>query len=253
MDAPRWLSTYLWVAPATLQAVLVVLMIRRKLALKYPAFFAYTVCEVAQFLVLFPMDHMDSVSGPQYAQAWLVANGISVILRFAVVHEIFSDLLDGYAALQQFGTILFRCATAFLMIVAVILVASTSGTEMNKLNVAFQVVDRAVSIVQCGLLVFLIFLVRFFRVSWNPCSFGVALGMGLFASVELGVSALRAQYGLYVAYKTLPIVTMVTYHCCVIVWLVSALASERKTTDLTAPPIQELEHWNDAVARLLQQ
>jgi len=62
MTVPRWLFFYLWIAPHALQAVLAIVMIRRRLLRQFPAFFAYTVYEVVQFLVLFTMDQFDSVS-----------------------------------------------------------------------------------------------------------------------------------------------------------------------------------------------
>jgi hypothetical protein len=253
MTVPHWLFLYLWIAPHTLQAVLAVMMIHRMLVRQFPAFFTYTVFEVAQFLVLFTLARMASVSGSHWGVVWLTGSAISIALRFAVVHEIFSNVFHSYPALQEFGGVLFRWATAVLMIVAVTMVAYTSGDEMNRFTVAVLIVSRAVSIVQCGLLVLLVLLARFLSFPWTSYAFGIALGLGFFASVELGLSALQAQYGLFVASNILPTVSMATYHCCVLFWMVTLLRPERRLSRVSSTPTHELEHWNAALHRLLQQ
>ncbi|MGC2197403.1 MAG: hypothetical protein WA628_22200 [Terriglobales bacterium] len=253
MTVPRWLFNYLWIAPHALQVVLAIMMIHRKLAKTFPAFFTYTIFEIVQFLILFTIDKSPLFTADQYSMASLAGGAISIALRFAVVHEIFSTVFRSYPALQAFGTVLFRWATALLMIVAVILVGYTSGNEMDRYRIAYVVIDRAVSIVQCGLLVLLLLLARFLRFPWTSFVFGIALGLGLFASMELGLSALQAQYGLYVAWGILPSVTMAIYHCCVVFWVVSLLLPERQPGRMNEASGYELEHWNDALERLLHQ
>jgi hypothetical protein len=251
MTPHRLLLMYLWIAPHLLQGALAILLVSRKLARQFPAFFLYTVFEVAQFLILFVLNQRDDVSGPQYTSVWIACNAVSVVLRFAVVHEVFNHLFRSYPAFTAVGTILFRCATVVLMIVAVVLVAYTAGSETDSLIVAITVVDRAVSIVQCGLLILLLLLSRFLNVSWNSYAFGITLGLGLFASVELGTSAIRTYLGLAVAKDFFDIVTMATYHCCVVLWIVALFVPERAPGRLTSIPAHNLEQWNEALQRLL--
>ena len=250
---PRWVYMYLWIAPAVLQAGLAAMMIHRKLARRFPVFLLFTVYQVVLCAVLVTLDLMDSVSGSQYANAYIVGGVIGAALRFAVVYEIFGEVFHAYPALHEFGGILFRWATAILMIVAVILVAYTSGPDMDKLSMTFLIINRTVYIMQCGLLVLLVLLARFLRFSWTSYVMGITLGFGLFASVELGLSALRAQYGLYFAWKALPVVTAGTYHICVLLWVVTLLVPEYSSRRTVPGPVQELQHWNDALERVLHQ
>jgi hypothetical protein len=250
---PRWIFMYLWIAPAVIQAGLAAMMIHRKLAGRFPAFFIYTVYEVVLCGVLVTLDVMDSVSGSQYANAYLVGAVISAALRFAVVYEVFGEVFRSYPALQEFGGILFRWATAILMIVAVIMVAYSSGTEMDKFNIAFIIVERTVNIIQCGLLVFLVLLARFLSFSWTSYVMGITLGFGVFSSVQLGISALRAQQGLYFAWNTFPVVSGGVYHACVLLWVVTLLLPEYGSRRTSTAPVQELQHWNDALERVLHQ
>lgn len=253
MTIPRWLFFYLWIAPHVLLAVLAIVMIRRKLFRQFPAFFLYTVYEVLQFLALFTMDRIDSVSQDQWGTAELVGRTGSMILRFAVVHEIFSHVFQSYPALKAFGGVLFRWATVVLMIIAVMIVGFSSGNDLDRFKIVYAILDRAVSIVQCGLLVLLVLLARFLSFPWTSYAFGIALGLGFFASVDLGISAIRAQYGVVAGYEILNSIAMATYHCCVLFWVVTLLRPERRIARTGSPPRYELEHWNSVLQRLLQQ
>jgi hypothetical protein len=192
MTVSRFIFLYLWIAPHALQAVLAVMIIQRKLLREFPVFFAYTVFEIAQFLVLFGADHWDRVSADQYVVLWLVGGTISIALRFAVVYEIFTVVFRSYPALQEFGAVLFRWATVVLMIVAVMLVGYSSGNEIDRFTVPLTIVDRAVSLIQCGLLVLLILLVRLLSFPWTSYAFGIAMGLGFYASLELSMTSLWA-------------------------------------------------------------
>jgi hypothetical protein len=176
-----------------------------------------------------------------------------MILRFVVVHEIFDNVFQSYPALKAFGGVVFRWATVVLMIIAVTVVGYSSGTDLNRFTVVYTILDRAVSIVQCGLLVLLVLLARFLSFPWTSYAFGIALGLGFFASVDLGIAALRAQYGLALAAEITDPISMATYHCCVLFWVVILLRPERVIGRVGSPPNQELEHWNSALQRLLQQ
>jgi hypothetical protein len=251
MTPHRLLFLYLWIAPHVLQVALAVMMVRRRLAKEFPAFFLYTVFEVLQFAVLFALSRIDAVSAEQFATVWLAGGALSIALRFAVVHEIFRNVFRTYPSLDEFGALLFRWATAVLMVVAVALVAYTAGDKLDRFSVAITVVDRAVSIVQCGLLVLLLLLSRFFSCTWRSYVFGIALGLGFFASVQLGISAIRAQIGVTVASDLFNYISMGLYHCCVLFWIVTLWWPARVETRVSEVPAHNLGHWNDALQRLL--
>jgi hypothetical protein len=247
------LYLYLWFAPHALQLVLAVMMVRQKLAKEFPAFFLYTVNEVMQFVILFTFYRLPSISDWQYTVAWFALNSISVCLRFAIIHEVFRHVFEGYPTLKDFGNVLFRWSTVVLMIVAVTLVAYFPGNETDRLTLAYTAVDRTVSAVQCGLLVLILVLSRFFGLPWRSHAFGIMLGLGFFASTELGIVALRAQWALEVASDFFGLLIMATYHCCVLFWMVTLLMPEPQETRVTSLPAHDLDHWNDALQRLLQQ
>jgi hypothetical protein len=253
MTAHRLLLLYLWIMPHILQGILAVMLIRRKMVQEFPAFFLYTVFEVLQFLALFFIDRSGAFTGNQYTIVWLAGGAVSAALRFAIVHEVFNHLFQNYPALAAYGTVFFRWATILLLIFAVAVVAYTSGNETERGFVAIGVVDRAVSIVQCGLLLLLVLLSRFLNFSWHNYAFGIAVGLGIFASVELATSAIRTQLGLGAGRDFFNIVTMATYHGCVLFWIVALFLPGRITTRETPIPAHNLDQWNKELQRLLQQ
>lgn len=253
MTAHRALFYYLWFAPHVLLLVMAGVMVRKKLIREFPAFFAYTVNEIVQFAVLYTLYKMPSVTGMQYTWVWLGLNALSVCFRFAIIHEVFQHLFQSYSALKDAGSLLFRWSTAALMIVAVVLVASVSGSPTDRLTLAYTVVDRVVSMVQCGLLVLVLVLARFFSLPLRSRTAGITLGLGLFASAELGILAIRAQWGLDVASEFLNRLTLAVYHCCVLIWIVALLVPEAEADRVLAVPAHNLDHWNDELQRLLQQ
>lgn len=251
MTAHRLLYLYLWIAPHVLLGVLAVILACRKLVRDFPAFFLYTVFEVLQFVLLFAMARIPAVTGHQYTVAWLAGNAVSAALRFAIVHEVFNHLFQSYPPLSAFGTRLFRWATVVLVIVAVALVAYTSGTPTDAFIVAISVVDRAVSLIQCGLLLLLLLLCRFMSYSWHSYAFGIALGLGFFASMELGISVIRTHLGFAIGIDSFNLIMMAIYHCSVLFWLVALLMPQRNPASVAVLPAHNLEQWNNALQRLL--
>ena len=75
-------------------------------------------------------------------------------------------------------------------------------------------------------------------------------GLGIFACVDLATETVRIWSGPAAYFD---FVTMATYHCCVVIWLVYLLAPQ--TAPLTAKELPEnnLEQWNAELQRLLLQ
>jgi hypothetical protein len=247
-----------WVTAIVLQALLAAIMSHRGLARKFPAFFAYTTYEVLLNAFLFTIDHIDSVTATQYWDANLVGAAGSAALRFAVVCEIFIQVFRIYPPLKELGEVVFRWATVVLMIVAVLIVAKVTGLEGTGFEkdwpvVGLHIVDRAIDMIQCGLLVFLTLLAGFLRLSLRSYIMGIALGFGVFSSVELLILALQAQYGVDFGLKAVPLVRSVTYLWCLGIWMATVLSPEHPKNRKPPPRMQDLNNWNDTLERLIRQ
>jgi hypothetical protein len=244
---------YLWLAPHALQAFIVFIMVRRKLVHEFPVFLTYTVFQVVQSGTLFVLDHLAAVSAVQYWEAYWVGLVATIILRFTLIHEIFAHVFREYPALQELVRLLFRWAAALLILVAVGVSAYAPPTQGYRFLTAVYVVNRAVGLIQAGLLVFLFLFSSYFKLAWRSYVYGIALGLGIFASVDLATSAIRTAVGPSLGNYQFDFITMVTYHCCVLIWLLYLLAPESSHRAVKALPADNLERWNSELERLLLQ
>ena len=233
-----------------MQSVLAVVMVRRKLHREFPAYFSYTVFNLVFSGLLFWFDHADWVSAEEYKYAdWADEIGC-IVLRFAIIQEIFSVLLRSYPALKRLGLILFRCAASLLLLAAVIVSAYGNKTGIPIIVQGLAILDRSVAIVQCGLLALLFVFASYFKLSWRNFVFGIALGLGIFSSVQLATAALRAGQGL--GSGGFDLLVMGTYNICVLIWVAYVFAPERQLSHITKMPEHDMGTWNYELQRLLE-
>jgi hypothetical protein len=249
--SPLW--HYLWIAPHVMQVLIVFVMIRRRLIAEFPLFLIYTITEAVGGGILFSMDHIASVSPQEYWATHRLLLAISVALRFAVIYEIFSNLFRPYEALARLSQVLLRWTAAVLLIVAVIVAAyATPGPEPTLLF-SIHVVEVAVSVMQCGLLLFLFMFSSYFRVSWKSYLFGIAAGFGLCSIITLAKESISITTGPAPASYFLDFVTLAAYHCSVLIWLVYMLLPQAQGRTASRLPTHDLEQWNQELQRLLLQ
>lgn len=121
----------------------------------------------------------------------------------------------------------------------------------------FDVLQRTVDTLQCGLLVFLFGFWAYFRLSWRSHAFGIAVGLGTLISVNLATAAIRSQ--IEPATPTLgsnlcTLVGEASNLGCVLLWLAYILSPERPQQPVVRSlPEYDLENWNQELRRFLQQ
>ena len=252
MTVSSLLGYYLWVGPHVLLGAILFAMVRRGLRRQFPMFFFYTVFEILQFCVLFTISLSPVHFGPGYVRVYSVGLGLSTAIRFGVIHELFSHFFRRYPALDRPGRYLFRGATIVLLLVAAGVAISTPGKGAGFLVDTTYALDRTASVLQCGLLISLFLLSRYFALSWRSPAFGIALGLGVFASVELATSAVWLHLGAF-GNRAVNLFTMATYHCCVLIWMFYLVRTERVTPAVLNPlPAHNLDVWNQELQHLLQ-
>ena len=232
MTTSRFFFLFLWVAPHVLQILIIVIMVRRKMLREFPIFFCLHVFpDIADrrsfyYRPVGPI-HLGALH-PQLDSRGIYQRGAA----FAVIHEIFQNVFRSYPALQQLGGRLVRWSTVLLMIAAVLLVAYSTGTNLDRVSLVLVVVNRTVNIMQVGLLVLLLLLVKYLHLSWSTFVFPLALGLGLYASAMLVNTALQAHYrGFLDAFLTNQI-EHGAYSCCVLVWLTGLLLPQPQPSRL---------------------
>jgi hypothetical protein len=221
----------LWIAHPLLELSLAAVMFWRRLHRTFPVFFAYIVFQVVNFLVLFPIYRSGRIM--PYFYAYWISAAISLAIGFKVIHEIFLDVFRPYHTLKDLGTVLFKWAALVMLLVAMVVTAASPGGTNTPLAEAVIIGQRCVRVIQCGLILFLLVFSKYLGVSWRQQSFGIALGFGGFASVELVGLALFS--GGKIHSHTLSLINTSAYSVAILVWIGYALlkpASREATANL---------------------
>ena len=212
------LQLLLWIAHPALELTLAAIMVWRKLHRSFPVFFAYVIFQLFNFAILFPIHQAGNYD--LYFYAYWTGSGISLALGFKVIHEIFLNVFRPYHTLKDLGTVLFKWAALVMLSVAIV-VAAASPADQSPIVQAVTTVERCVRVIQCGLVLFLLSFSRYLGVSWRQHSFGIILGFGCFASLELTAFALYA--GGQINSPTLALVNAFGYTVAILAWVGYAL------------------------------
>lgn len=245
---------YLWVAPHLLLIVIAILMWRRGWQRNFPWFFSYLLYEVVNLFITFTLSQVIHVSVDTYRSIFAVLLVGSIGLRFAVVYEVFQSVCSSYPSVLRSGQLLLGWALVVLLLVSVLIGLHQGAGNADRFARIGIGLNRSMSFIQCGLLVFLIAFSSYLRLSWQKFAFGVALGVGIFASVDLAIAATAAAIAPVsrnINY-IFDFINMGTYHCSVLIWLGYLLAPERAQAVVPSLPANNLEEWDRELARLLQ-
>jgi hypothetical protein len=238
------LKDALWIAHPVLELSLAGVMYWRRLHRTFPVFFAYVVFQVLNFLVLFPIYRSGSIM--PYFYAYWISAAISLAIGFKVIHEIFLDVLRPYPNLKDLGTLLFKWAALVMLLVAMVVTAASQPGNDTPLAQAVIIMQRCMRVIQCGLILFLLFFSRHMGVSRRQLSFGIALGFGSFAGVELVGLALFS--GGQIHSHTLSLITTTSYTFVILIWIGYALL--KATSREASAKLLMSQRWDQGLSEL---
>jgi hypothetical protein len=215
----KFLYYALWLAQPILQAAIAVAMFYKGRYQQFKYFFAYIVAQILGFAVVFPAYRYNPAAC--FYLSW-ISIAVSVVLGFKVIHEAFLDAFRPFHTLKDLGTVLFKWAGLVMLLVAGVVSVSTSSMDTAPWIQAILTAQRCVRIIQVGMVLFLLFFARYVGVSRRQYSFGVALGFGLFAIVELSMVA--SWVGDHLNNLSMNLVNMAAYNFALLIWLGYTLA-----------------------------
>jgi hypothetical protein len=210
----RILYYALWVAHPVLQTVIAIAMFRRGQHRAFKFFFAYVVAQIVSFAIVFPAYRYHS--SYVFYLSWF-STAISVALGFKVIHEAFLDVFRPFHTLRDLGTVLFKWAGLVMLLVAGVVSVSTNSSDTVPWVQAIMTAQRCVRIIQVGMVLFLLSFARYLGVSRRQHSFGIALGFGSFAVVELTLIASWA--GEHLSNLAMGLINMTAYNITLCIWL----------------------------------
>jgi len=219
----------------------------------FPAFFCYAIFEAAGGLTVYLMDVIPSVGARTYWWSYFLFLLFEGCIKFVVVGEVFTHLLRSYPPLGKLAKVLISGVGIILVFTATMIAAYASPASFWLISTT-QALGRSVSVVQCGLILFLFGFASHFHLSWGRSAFGITLGFGVAASVHLAYWALAADWLFGQKSYLLDFLIMAAYHVCVLIWFYYLLVPQRSATASAVPvPEHNLEVWNRELERLIQQ
>ena len=238
----NYIRDFLWLLLAAMKAVVAFFIWRRKLHLRFPLFFSFLVYGAAASVVLYAVSHVGSYR--TYFYSYWVNSALYALLSCAVLYEVFMGMFRPHHGLQDFGSVLFRWAGVVSIFMAITLVAASPSSDAHRVINFILSAERAVGVVQCGMLLFLILFAKPLGITRQHHIFGFTLGLGTYSCVHFILLAqwTRALFG---SVALVGLMDMVAFHAALITWLVYALKPEPAAVmpNLLLKP----QRWSDAL------
>lgn len=241
-DKVKFLYYALWIMHPLLEAGIALFMLRRGLFRQFKFFFAYIITQLATFAVLFPAFFWRTPSALFYV--YWGCNAISVTCGFLVIHEVFVDMFKFFHTLRDLGSVLFKWAGLVMLLVAAVVSVSANSPHMSPWIQAIITSQRCVRIIQVGMVMFLLFFAQYVGVSRKQHSFGIALGFGSFAVIELIL--ICSWVGNHVGDPWMSIINMTAYNASLTLWL-SYVAVKRPVRD-TSRSLLQPQRWEQSLS-----
>ena len=245
---PKALIQLLWIAGMACQTVLVLVLLLRKSWRTFPLFSAYSIFNLFSAAFVY----ISQTQLRLYFYSYWLAEAIGIGLGFAVLYEIFGHLFSAHPALRKIATLAFNSALLLFICMGVIVLVKHSPVGFRGISSAVLVMEEAARTIEVGVLISLFLLSTAFGLHWRQQVFGVALGLGIFAAVELIAVTMRAETGT-TADSLLTVVRIVAFNASLLIWIGYLLAPERSAKSTELPERSQLEQWNQAVMELIRQ
>ena len=231
---------FFWLASPLFQVGVLISLFRRGLHKEYPYFFNYTLLQVLSVAFLLAVQHSQSL----YYYGYWVITALSVLISFAVLQEIFKEAFRPYEALRDLSVILFRWSILVLVLVGGMWAISTKPSDgLDSITTVILAADRSVRLMQCGLVFFLVLFSEYLGISRRHMVFGIALGFGLFASVNMLV-ATGMSHPSVVHASVLSRINCAAYDIAALIWLGYTALAPARSSALAAIRTPE---WNSAL------
>lgn len=239
----QWIPILIAIVAAAVQGYTLRILNSRKLRSEFPIFFRYSaICVAAYAVSLIPYIFFC----PQFFYVYWVLTPITMVFEFAVMYELLVNALKPYSALIDLGKMLFRWAAVFLILAALLTAFATTGSGSNKLIAASELLQRTIRLMQCGLLLLFFGLEKRLGLSWRTHSMAIALGLGVYAGMDLSTTYLIDRMPALTG--SLQIFANLVYLGAAAFWAYSLAKPEpARGNVLDSPSRLIFQRWNEAL------
>jgi len=244
------LISIFWKLSLILQCGLVAVLIGKRSLRKFPFFGLYAVFTLFSSGFMYLLQSFQK--SPAAFYLYWSFEGVGVILGFLVVYEVFGRLLMPYPALRRLASLIFQWSVMVLVLMACVVLYAQSSSDQNRFFGAIMVLEEATRIIEVGLLMFLFLFSTAFGLHWRQCDFGMALGLGIFATAELVGITMRNYWGPSF-HSYFAVVRAIAFNTSLMVWAGYLLVPEKEASFAESPHRGQLEQWNQVLTEFIYQ
>jgi hypothetical protein len=239
---------FLWMGGTALQFMVAGVLVYRKSWIRFPLFSAYLFFNVIHGLVLIGLR---SNPGPYFYVYWL-GEAAGIVLGFLVLYEVFRHIFLNHSALRKLAASIFGASLVLLGGIAISILLHAGPRLSGNMGRSVMVLEEATRMIEVGMLIVLFMCTSTFGLHWRQSVFGIAVGLGIFVSVELITVTMRSQAS-PAMHDVFSIVRASAYTISLIVWGTYMLLPERAVDESPLPQRGQLEQWNQAILELIHQ
>jgi hypothetical protein len=243
---PSYLIRDLGLVGLTLQGLLALAILAKQSWRRFPFFSAYVWSSFAFGIAGYTLQR----SHVLYFYTYWIGEAVGIALGLLIVYEIFRHLFSVHAALLRLATITFRIAIVLLLSAGLTVFLMQTPSHTSSLGAAVMAVEQAARIIEVGLLMILFGCSAAFGLHWKQAEFGIALGLGFFATIELMAVTLRPLVG-HPGAAMLNVMRIAALDCSLFIWMGYLLAPPERAKAAVGVPKAQLEQWNQAVTELI--
>jgi len=243
-----FMSLTQWILFCTLAIILLLILgvlHVRKSRSSFPVLFQFIIFTALTMLVTVVSSFFTNCTG--YYYIWWSLTALYTIMVFGAFHEAFLHILKPFSAVTDMGKMLFRWATIFLLFTALLTALTTAGPGNNRIIAAIQLLERSCDLMQCGLLLLLVFFQTRMGLSWRSRGMSIVLGLGTYSAFDMTASYVVEHFrGLttQINYANQIISIVVFGFIAVVMWLPEP--ARRRAQD--SPKLLILQRWNDVLS-----
>jgi hypothetical protein len=233
--------------PVTLQAWIIVLVVKKNLHRRFPLFLLYTVVQIGTFLARAALLGSKSY----FALYWWTA-AIQAVLSLLALHESFRAIFGPFYRLPWFR-LLWPATVSLIWAYAAWRAWVHPPLRFTRAGAMLVSVAIVASYTIVGLVLLFFLLVRIVRARWHPYEFNIVYGLGITALGLMIAALVRSEFGKKFAWMT-EWGTPLAYLIAVLVWL-SAFLRKESQIKIEKPPevlLQEMQDDLNIVQRIFR-
>lgn len=224
--------TWIWLGGIALQAALAAVIVSRKIWARFPFFAAYLLTNLGASGLLYLVNALH-VPRYVYFYCYWITQAITLMLGLATIFEMFTSLLVSYPRLRKLALLVCRYTLPALGLFGALVIIFRPQGETTA-NAPLFALEEAVRIGEAGLVVLLFVFAGIFGLLWRRSELGIALGIGLYACVQLIAVALQSYDGQRASYIP-AIASMLVFDLSLLVWMGSLLSREYAAGNVELP------------------